>query len=310
VSIKQRASAKNLPCLFADLVEKYSEVGLKPCETKKSQRWRHASTQDAAQRLAFYHNYFTELSDLHSSLDSYSLCERHYNQVIVTDQLSQHLTGSKQDNKRLRFSADEDNAHIPIDHSDALAELERVRRLLEYNQRENQQKSQLITELNNQLTLMRQQLEDQKNEIKGLKERLQTAYDNTIASHSLYEEQRELQRWNSRYDNQQKRIQAVVDIAEIERKSLYEDVKSLIKDNNRFSLESLLRYTPQDWLSKRNQVVVKFIETLTYNDFNVGASNAEKLYKCAMAVDLIYGSRHGKYVSEMNLAAAQESGQT
>ena len=54
MSIKQRASAKNLPCLFADLVEKYSKVGLKPCETKKSQRWRHVSTQDAAQRLAFY----------------------------------------------------------------------------------------------------------------------------------------------------------------------------------------------------------------------------------------------------------------
>src|SRR6185312_7278821 len=137
----------------------------------------------------------------------------------------------------------------------------------------------------------------------------QTAYNNTISSHSLYEEQRKLhqsliERWNSRYDDQQKRIQAVVDIAEIERKSLYEDVKSLIKDNNRFSLECLLRYTPQDWLNKRNQVVVKFIENLTYNDFNVGASNTEKLYKCAMAVDLIYGSRHGKYVSEMNLAAS------
>src|SRR5581483_8619962 len=36
----------------------------------------------------------------------------------------------------------------------------------------------------------------------------------------------------------------------------------------------------------------------------VGASNTEKLYKCAMAVDLIYGSRHGKYVSEMSLAAS------
>ena len=128
MSIKQRESIRNLPCLFAGLVEKYNEVGLKPCETNLSQRWRHASTQDTARRLTFYHDHFP---DLYSSLDSYSLCERHYNQVIVTDQLSQHLTGSRQD-KRLRFSADEDNAHTPIDHSDA--ELERIRRLLEYNQ--------------------------------------------------------------------------------------------------------------------------------------------------------------------------------
>jgi len=130
---------------------------------------------------------------------------------------------------------------------------------------------------------MRQQLEDQKDEIEELKKRLQTAHDNMIGSRSLYEEQQKLhqnliERWNSRYDNQQKRIQAVIDIAELERKSLYEDIKSLIKDNNRFSLENLLHYTPQAWLSKRNQVV-KFIETLTYNDFNIGASNSEKSTK-------------------------------
>ena len=97
---------------------------------------------------------------------------------------------------------------------------------------------------------MRQQLEDQKDEIEELKKRLQTAHDNMIGSRSLYEEQQKLhqnliERWNSRYDNQQKRIQAVIDIAELERKSLYEDIKSLIKDNNRFSLENLLHYMPQ-----------------------------------------------------------------
>jgi len=94
---------------------------------------------------------------------------------------------------------------------------------------------------------MRQQLEDQKDEIEELKKRLQTAHDNMIGSRSLYESQQKLhqnliERWNSRYDNQQKRVQAVIDIAELERKSLYE---SLIKDNNRFSLENLLHYTPQ-----------------------------------------------------------------
>jgi len=99
-------------------------------------------------------------------------------------------------------------------------------------------------------TLMR---EDQKDEIEELKKRLQTVHDNMITSRSLYEEQQKLhqnliERWNSRYDNQQKRVQAVIDIAELKRKSLYE---SLIKykDNNRFSLENLLHYTPQAWVN-------------------------------------------------------------
>ena len=99
-------------------------------------------------------------------------------------------------------------------------------------------------------------------------------------------------------------MKAVVDIARLERKSLYEDIEFLISDNSRFALENLLQYTPHIWLSRRNQVIVKFIETLTHNNLNTDSPNNEKLYKRAMAVDLIYGSRHGRYVSEMNLAAS------
>ena len=61
--------AKDLPCLFAELVEKYSEVGLKSCETKESQKWRNASNQGTAKRLVLYHDYFPELSNLHFSLE-------------------------------------------------------------------------------------------------------------------------------------------------------------------------------------------------------------------------------------------------
>ena len=101
-----------------------------------------------------------------------------------------------------------------------------------------------------------------------------------------------------------KSVQAIIDIAQLERKSLYEDIEFLISDNSRFSLENLLQHTPQTWLSRHNQVIVKFIETLTHNNFNTDSPNNEKLYKGAMAVDLIYGSRHGKYVPEMNLVAS------
>src|SRR6185369_11776390 len=66
-------------------VEKCNEVALKTCETKESQKWRHASNQETANRLTHYHNCLPELSNLHSVLESYSICERHYNQIIVTN---------------------------------------------------------------------------------------------------------------------------------------------------------------------------------------------------------------------------------
>ncbi|RIB11920.1 hypothetical protein C2G38_2259732 [Gigaspora rosea] len=51
----------------------------------------------------------------------------------------------------------------------------------------------------------------------------------------------------------------------------------------------------------RNPVVVEFIKTLTRNE-NEDHFEGEKLFKCAVAIDNIYGIRHLKYVSSVNLA--------
>ncbi|CAG8502610.1 6536_t:CDS:2 [Dentiscutata heterogama] len=64
---------------------------------------------------------------------------------------------------------------------------------------------------------------------------------------------------------------------------------------------NLLKYSPSHWLAMRNPVVVKFINTLTYNE-NEDHYEGEKLFKCAIAIDIIYGIRHLKYVSAANLA--------
>ena len=48
---------------------------------------------------------------------------------------------------------------------------------------------------------------------------------------------------------------------------------------------------------------MKFIEVLTYNE-NENQHEGEKLFKCAIAVDVIYGIRHLKYVFAINLAAS------
>ena len=88
---EQKPRAKDLPCIFFELVSKYSGLGLKSCRTKSSQTWRHASSPEAAKKLTLYHGFIPELADLHVSLNSYSICEKHYNQVIATKHLYQKL---------------------------------------------------------------------------------------------------------------------------------------------------------------------------------------------------------------------------
>ncbi|KAF0424070.1 hypothetical protein F8M41_006623 [Gigaspora margarita] len=82
---------------------------------------------------------------------------------------------------------------------------------------------------------------------------------------------------NNKYNNQQERVKTVVEIAKRERTALYDDVVKLI-----------------------NNLVVEFIKTLTHNE-NEDHYEGEKLFKCAIAIDNIYGIRHLKYVSSINL---------
>jgi len=105
---------------------------------------------------------------------------------------------------------------------------------------------------------------------------------------------------DSRFANQEDRIKAIINIAKKERKNLYDDILSLIIDHEKFQLNSLLKYSPSQWLIKRNLVVVKFIEILTYNE-NENQHEGEKLFKYAVAIDMIYEIRHLKYVSAINL---------
>src|SRR4051812_14070633 len=94
---KFRQTAKNLPCIFSNLIEKYKQQGLRECETKETQMWRHASSSKAANRLILFQDFFSELSSLKNSLELYSICEGHYNQIITTDHLYHFLLG--QDNE-------------------------------------------------------------------------------------------------------------------------------------------------------------------------------------------------------------------
>ncbi|RHZ72122.1 hypothetical protein Glove_246g9 [Diversispora epigaea] len=185
----------------------------------------------------------------------------HYNQIISTKQFYEHLVGSTQERKKTRLDIDKDNPAVHVGYMDPTVELNKTRRLLEITQVENQQKSQLIIDLNNQIAQMQQSINDKKNEL----------YDEQRSHNEILIEQ-----WNSRFTTQQKYIDVIIEIAKVEHKLLFEDIELLIQDNSRFSVESLMAYSPREWLNRCNQA--------------------------AAAIDLVYGAHHGRYVSEVHLA--------
>ena len=53
--------------------------------SKSNQYWRQASGNAVKERLQLFTEYFPELSSLIDTLANYSLCEKHYNQIVATN---------------------------------------------------------------------------------------------------------------------------------------------------------------------------------------------------------------------------------
>ena len=64
---------------------------------------------------------------------------------------------------------------------------------------------------------------------------------------------------DGRLTNEQDRVKLVTEIAKMERRNVYNDITSLMKNQKRLDLDNLLEYSPSKWLSERNPVIVKFI---------------------------------------------------
>src|SRR5207248_10306906 len=71
-------------------LDKYSE-SLKPCEFKSKKYIKNATGKKVKERVVLFAKYFTELYSLIDFLDDYSICIRHYNQIIATDTLLKKL---------------------------------------------------------------------------------------------------------------------------------------------------------------------------------------------------------------------------
>ena len=77
---------------------------------KESQVWRYASGGQATKRLVLYRDFIPELIDPEPFLNSYSICEKHYNQIISTNYFYQQLLDDSliDCNKRRRIDTNPD----------------------------------------------------------------------------------------------------------------------------------------------------------------------------------------------------------
>ena len=210
--INSKLNAKFLSCLFNSFANKYPESQLTQCETKENQRWRKALADAVIKRTTEMAKYFPELYLLLDSLENYSLCERHYNQVIAKNSFINQLKandsiflGSEEELQVLdlfekKFSDFGIQVSLPDPAHESL--LKRIDEL------EN---------LNRQLLL----------ENEALKKRV-----------------------NERFIDQQDRIESVIEIAKKERSNVYKDILRLMENHKRFYLDKLLEYSSSKWLAE------------------------------------------------------------
>ncbi|GBC22372.2 hypothetical protein GLOIN_2v1770734 [Rhizophagus irregularis DAOM 181602=DAOM 197198] len=219
--------------------------------------WRHADTKAVASRLLLYHIFIPELIHLQTSLELYSLCEKHYNQIISTNHFYQFLlnpdqtTSFQNQNKRKRHSIDNSVLDIGLNITstcDFGAQFPEFETTCDFGA---------------QFPEFEASTRDFGIQVSG-----EFEYVQTISK---------IQQLQKQLENQGREL---------------------------MELSGRLTKANEYILNDRNQVIVKFIEILTQNDGNTNVPNQEKLFKRVVAVDAIYGSRHGKYVSEINLAAS------
>ncbi|CAG8687288.1 5880_t:CDS:1, partial [Racocetra fulgida] len=116
--MSSKSEAKDLTCIFTFLSTKHPNSDLlKRIEKCKEEKWRNASAPAATKKLMKLAKYFPELAPLLDSMDSYSLYERHYNQLVAknlfinklkkeTDPIL--LSPGELEKKRLKFSNDDE----------------------------------------------------------------------------------------------------------------------------------------------------------------------------------------------------------
>jgi hypothetical protein len=197
---------KNLSCLFEEFNQKYPESLIVKCETKENQKWRNATGEAAVKKINIMAKYFPELSLMINSLENYLICEKHYNQIIAKDIFIQNLI----------------NTNLVFFSSGEYWQLEKSKEsIIEKEYKEigiqvslDQDIFLKLSELERQLINFKEQQLEHINLIKNYKQKITEL---EILNENLFFENTELkEKLNMKLDNQEKRIETIIEIAQKE----------------------------------------------------------------------------------------------
>ncbi|CAG8834263.1 7962_t:CDS:2, partial [Gigaspora margarita] len=199
----QKQKARDLSCIFKDLVKNYRDFGLSSCEMEERKYW-NASGPKAAEKLLLFQTYIPELANYF--LESHSLCQTHDNQIVLSNLFYKHLSSLAQETQLGTNMNTQTTSY-----TDLANKLDRTKKLLESAQKENM-------ELGARIERNWQYLEEQANEAEELKKQLQQTREEFEKNKTLTEQ------WNSRFSTRQNHIDAIIEIANAERKALFDDI--------------------------------------------------------------------------------------
>ncbi|CAG8766949.1 35091_t:CDS:2, partial [Gigaspora margarita] len=137
-----------------------------------------------AEKLLLFQTYIPELANY--PLESHSLCQTHYNQIVLSNLFYEHLSSLAQETQ-LGTNMDTQTTS----YTDLANKLNRTKKLLE---------------------------KEQANEAEELKKQLQQTREEFEKNKTLTEQ------WNSRFSTRQNHIDAIIEIANAERKALFDDI--------------------------------------------------------------------------------------
>ncbi|CAG8762519.1 8365_t:CDS:2 [Gigaspora margarita] len=141
MSTSQVQSEETSQCIFADLVEKYNIANsLKHCDINPK-RIQNANALAVVRRLVLLQPYMPEHANYHSSLATYIICQKHYNQIVVNDYYNlaslnqeENQPDTNQDNIAISYTH-QDN--VTMSYNNLIIKLNRAKELLEVFQIEN-----------------------------------------------------------------------------------------------------------------------------------------------------------------------------
>ncbi|CAG8472461.1 8126_t:CDS:2 [Racocetra fulgida] len=144
-----------------------------------SQTKQHADSNLPKDRLPLYNNFFPELVQIQTYLEDFSLCEKHYNQLIVSDFFNDFDNEFGERQTRTQYTCDENTCEIGVQASAQTNEVG-VQVNKETHEVGIQTFDTMLHILENHVCLFQLELDSKINEINDLNKQLEYVYDYVV----------------------------------------------------------------------------------------------------------------------------------